>query len=101
MEINDVTYNIRGAIFDVYNELGPGLLESYYEKALCVELKSRGLFVEAQVPIEASYKGQIIHDVHKKQLLSYLKQAKKKIGILINFNVARLEDKVSLIRIVN
>ena len=125
MEINDITYQIRGSIFDVYNELGPGLLESYYEKALTLELQSRGLAVRTQLPVEASYKGrlmdlgfridilvdnqvvievksvELLHDVHKKQLLTYLKLTKKKLGILVNFNVAHLEDKISLIRIIN
>ncbi len=125
MDLNQITYEIRGAIFSVYNELGPGLLESYYVRALCYELESRGLTITTQIPVKASYKGKamdfgyridilvnnlviievksvdLLHDVHKKQLLTYLKLANKKIGILINFNVARIEDKVSLIRIIN
>jgi len=53
MTVNDITYEIRGAIYDVYKELGPGLLESVYEEVLCFELQKRGLFVERQrqVPI--------------------------------------------------
>ena len=43
MTINDITYEIRGAIYDVYKELGPGLLESVYEEALCFELEQKGL----------------------------------------------------------
>ena len=125
MELNELTYNIRGAIFAVYKELGPGLLESYYEQALCYELKARGLSVQKQIPIMAGYKEmpmdlgfrldilvddqiiieiksvELLHDVHKKQLLTYLKLTKKKLGILVNFNVAHLEDKISLIRIIN
>jgi GxxExxY protein len=45
MTINDITYEIRGAIYDVYKELGPGLLESVYEEALCFELEQKGLKV--------------------------------------------------------
>jgi GxxExxY protein len=125
MEINDLTYQIRGAIFAVYNELGPGLLESYYEQALCYELKDRSIPIQTQIPVRPSYKGrpmdlgfridimaddqiiieiksvEVLHDVHKKQLLTYLKVTKKRMGILINFNAARIEDKVSLIRIIN
>ena len=48
MKEDDLTYQIRGAIFDVYNSLGPGLLESVYEEALCFELAQRGLKVERQ-----------------------------------------------------
>jgi GxxExxY protein len=48
MTTNEITYEIRGAIYDVYKELGPGLLESVYEEALCFELEKRGLSVERQ-----------------------------------------------------
>ncbi len=125
MVLEQLTYQIRGAIFAVYNELGPGLLESYYERALRYELEGRGLTVETQVAIKASYKGnpmeigyridilvnnevlievksvEELHDVHKKQLLTYLKLTSKKVGMLVNFNVARMENKVNLIRIIN
>lgn len=125
MEMNDLTYKIRGAIFTVYNELGPGLLESVYEAALVYELSSLGLSVSSQVGIPVHYKevqlelgfridilveNQIIleiksiqnlQDVHKKQLLTYLRLADKKLGILVNFTVSKLVDKESLIRIIN
>lgn len=125
MLLEDLSYQIRGAIFAVYNEVGPGLLESFYEAALCIELESRGLNVQRQVPVTPSYKGKAmeigyrldllvngeaiievksvdeLHDVHKKQLLTYLKLTGKRVGILINFNVARIENKINLIRIVN
>ena len=53
MTENELTYQIRGAIWDVYNDLGPGLLESVYEEALSYELEQRGLKVERQkqVPV--------------------------------------------------
>lgn len=57
MTENDLTYQIRGAVWDVYNALGPGLLESVYEEALCFELGQRGLKVERQVPVPIVYKG--------------------------------------------
>ena len=125
MELNDLTYKIRGAIFEVYNTLGPGLLESVYESALAMELIQSGLKVKTQVPLPVSYKEnklelgfridvlvdntviievksvESLHDVHKKQLLTYLKLSDKKLGILVNFNVHKLEDKISLIRIIN
>jgi GxxExxY protein len=125
MELNDITYKIRGAIFTVHNTLGPGLLESVYEAALIYELNLLGLQVKSQVGIPVNYNGiflelgfraniiventiiieiksiEILHDVHKKQLLTYLKLANKKLGILVNFNVASLVDKESLIRIIN
>lgn len=125
MELNDLTYQIRSAIFTVHNELGPGLLESVYEAALAHELRSMGLEVVTQKGIPAFYKNiqlelgfrmdllvenaviieiksnEAIHDVHKKTLLTYLRLSQKKLGILVNFNVVRLVDKESLIRIIN
>jgi GxxExxY protein len=125
MELNDLTYKIRGAIFTVHNTLGPGLLESVYEAALIYELNLLGLQVMSQVGIPVNYNGvflelgfradiiventiiieiksiEVLHDVHKKQLLTYLKLANKKLGILVNFNVTSLVDKESLIRIIN
>lgn len=124
-ELNDLTYLIRGAIFTVYNELGPGLLESVYEAALLLELSMLGLNPNSQVGIPVQYKSadlglgfradiivnnsiivevksvEMLHDVHKKQLLTYLKLTQLKIGILVNFNVSKLVDKESLIRIIN
>ena len=125
MDINELSYQVRGAIFTVHNELGPGLLESVYEAALVYELSSSGIFVTSQVGVPVKYKevqlelgfrmdilveNQIIievksiealHNVHKKQLLTYLKLTNKKLGILVNFNVSKLIDKESLIRIIN
>lgn len=101
MDINDISYLIRGAAFEVFKTLGPGLLESVYEKALVFELISKNLHVQTQVGIPVVYKGQdldlgfrmdilvedkviievksveLLHDVHKKQLLTYLKSADK------------------------
>lgn len=60
MTVNEITYEIRGAIYDVYKELGPGLLESVYEEALCFELEQRGLKVERQVQVPIMYKGNVL-----------------------------------------
>ena len=125
MELNDLTYKIRGAIFKVHASLGPGLLESVYEAALSYELIQIALAIQTQVGVPVNYNDvklelgfrldilvedqvivevksvEVLHDVHKKQLLTYLKLTGKKIGILVNFNVATLKDKESLIRIIN
>ena len=125
MQLNDLTFKIRGAIFEVYKTLGPGLLESVYEAALATELIELGLNIQTQVPLPVVYKEtklelgfridilventiiieiksvEALHDVHKKQLLTYLKLSEKKLGLLVNFNVDTIEDKVSLIRIIN
>ena len=115
---NLLSYEIRGAIFDVYNALGPGLLESSYEAALMFELKDRGLLVKNQVELPIYYKGNkldinyrmdiIVNDcvivelksvtellpLHKKQLYTYLKLSKKHLGILVNFNCNKILDNI-------
>ncbi|WP_111672516.1 GxxExxY protein [Algoriphagus litoralis] len=125
MDLNDITFEIRGAAFSVHNELGPGLLESVYESSMAYELIRSGLKVRTQVPLPVIYKEiklelgfridllveesviveiksvDLIHDVHKKQLLTYLRLSKKKVGLLINFNSMKLVEKETIIRIVN
>lgn len=110
MTETEITYKIRGAIYNVYNALGPGLLESVYEAALCYELRKQGLLVESQAKLDVVYDGRVlpvdfrldilvegtvivelksveeIKPVHHKQLLTYLRIAQKHIGILVNFN---------------
>ncbi|MEE3412567.1 MAG: GxxExxY protein [Bacteroidales bacterium] len=110
MTVNEITFEIRGAIYDVYKELGPGLLESVYEEALCFELEQRGLKVERQLQVPIIYKGNVLKTelrldvlvedkvivelksveemkkVFAKQLLTYLRLMDKKIGLLVNFN---------------
>ena len=58
MTENQISYQIRGAIFDVYNELGPGLLESVYEEAMVFELNKRGLSIQRQLEVPILYKGE-------------------------------------------
>ena len=125
MDLNDLAYKIRGAIFKVHTTLGPGLLESVYEAALSYELIQLGLNIVTQVGLPVNYNSiklelgfridiivencviievksvEALDDVHKKQLLTYLKLSGKKIGILVNFNVSTLKDKESIIRIIN
>ena len=123
MTDHEITYEIRGAIFDVYNELGPGLLESVYEEALFFELKERGLDVVRQKEVPIVYKdivlktalrldllveNQVVVElksveemkpVFAKQLLTYLRLLKKHVGILVNFNTNNLSESIK--RIVN
>ena len=111
MTENEISYKIRGAIFNVYNELGPGLLESVYQAALSYELKKKNLLVEEQVPIKAIYDGinlgvgfradiiverkviielksiENLAALHHYQTLTYLRLTKLKLAILVNFNV--------------
>lgn len=118
MEENEISYKIRGCIFNVYNTLGPGLLESVYEAALAHELSNLGLKVNTQVPIpvvyndinlELGFRADIIvenkviieiksveniAEVHHKQVLTYLKLTGIKLGILVNFNAEDISKSI-------
>lgn len=107
---NEVSYKIRGCIFNVYNNLGPGLLESAYEAALKYELEKANLQVRTQVALPMIYESikvdvgyrldllvenkviielksvEFLLDVHHKQLITYLKLSGLKLGLLVNFN---------------
>jgi len=114
MDINDITYAINGAVFEVNRILGSGFLEKVYENALLVELKRRGLKAESQVPIRVLYKksvvGEYIADIlvedkvivelktvetlekiYEAQLLNYLKATGIRVGILVNFKHTKAE----------
>lgn len=123
METNDITGTIVDAAMKVHTTLGPGLLESVYEKCLKHELVKRGLRVESQIWVAVIYDGMEIEggykidllvegnvivelkvveqllDIHKAQLLSYMKLSRKQVGLLINFNVVHLRDGIR--RLVN
>jgi GxxExxY protein len=114
----EFTEQILAAAIEVHKELGPGLLESAYEECLCHELSQRGLAFQRQVSLPVAYKGvrldcgyrldivvddkvvlelksvETITDLHKAQLLTYLRIGKKKVGLLINFNVPILKDGI-------
>ncbi len=118
IEHNKLSYKVIGAIFNVYNELGPGMLESVYEKALLYELSIAGIKAKSQVSIPIKYKNikfevgfradlivenSIIVEiksvdaltiVHHNQLVSYLKMSDKKLGFLVNFNTVRLKENI-------
>jgi GxxExxY protein len=116
MDINEITYLINGAIFEVNRELGAGFLEKVYENALLIELLERGLKALNQFPIQVKYKGQNVGEyyadivvenqiilefkavdklqkVHEAQLLNYLKATGFKIGLLVNFRHPKAEIK--------
>ena len=118
MTDNELTYQIRGAIFEVYNNLGPGLLESVYEEAMVFELQQRGLKVERQKEVSINYKGNILNSplrldllvenrivielksveemrpVYWKQTLTYLRLLSLHIGILVNFSSDSIKDDI-------
>jgi GxxExxY protein len=112
----DLSYQIMGAIFEVHKGLGPGFLESVYEKALLLELTSRGMKVDVEKAFDLTYKGKkvgthrldlivenkIVVELktverfaphHTAQLLSYLKASGHRLGILVNFSRAKVESR--------
>ena len=121
MTVNEITYEVRGAIYGVYKELGPGLLESVYEEALCYEFEQRGLKVERQLQVPVRYKGKVLKtelrldvlvedkvivelksveemkNVFAKQLLTYLRLMDKKIGLLVNFNTDNILTAITCV----
>jgi GxxExxY protein len=118
MDENDISYQIRGAIFTAYNALGPGLLESAYEAVLAYVLIENGLDVKQQVQLPVVFEGVIldagyridllINDlviieiksvetlapIHHKQVLTYLKLSGLKLGLLVNFNSSNISQSI-------
>ena len=118
MLYEELTGEILGAAVEVHKSLGPGLLESAYEECLCHELFLRDLRFERQVELPVSYKGVelscgyrldvVVQDtvvlelkaverllpIHEAQLLTYLRLSSKRVGLLINFNVATLKKGI-------
>lgn len=123
MTENEIARLVVDAAYKVHVTLGPGLLESVYEAVLAYELQQRGLRVETQVPIAVTYgairlelgfradivvEGKFIIEVksvqrtapvHKKQLLTYLRLADMRLGLLINFGEATV--KAGITRLAN
>ena len=121
MELNAITGEIIDSALEVHRALGPGLLESVYEAALSLELRSRNFEVQTQLVLPVIYKGQDLgmgfrldmlvearvivelksierlEKVHHKQLQTYLKLADKRVGLLLNFNEELLRDGIKRI----
>lgn len=115
MPADELSHAIVGAAIDVHRCLGPGLLESVYEKALMIELEHRGLKAQSQAPITLEYRGHSVgefladivvessvmlelkavnklNEVHVAQILSYLRATGLRLGLLLNFNCVMLCD---------
>ena len=124
MNLNFISSQIIQAAITVHKALGPGLLESVYQKCMVIELERMGMRVKSEVELPIFYRDQKITDlgfridllvesmiivelksvetvkpVHKKQLLTYLRLSDKQLGLLINFNEVLLKDGIS--RIIN
>lgn len=117
MELDKISEKIIGCAIEVHRTIGPGLLESVYESALCIELESAGVQIERQKQLPVFYKGIAIGDfrvdlvveglvivelkrverfdpVVEAQILSYMRLGSYKLGLLINFNSRLLKDGV-------
>ena len=123
MNENELSEIIIECAINVHRTIGPGLLESVYEKILAYELKKRSLKVECQVSVPITYENMIFNEgfradiivnnsviveiksinefdpVHFKQLLTYLRLSDKKLGLIINFNKELLKDRIK--RVIN
>ncbi len=123
MTENELSNAIIGAAIEVHRVLGPGLLESAYEEALCCELELRGFAATRQIEIPIVYKGRTLrghyeldllvenlviveckscsddHPVHRAQCLTHLRLTGKQLGLVINFGQSRLKDGIH--RVVN
>jgi GxxExxY protein len=122
-KINQITSSIISSCIEIHRTVGPGLFESVYEEILYYKLNKIGLRVDRQVAIPVYYEEikmdvgfradfiiedeviveiksiEAVHPVHKKQLLTYLRLAKKQIGLLINFNEEILKNGIT--RLIN
>jgi len=120
---NEISKHIVDAAFRIHTTLGPGLYESVYQVTLQYELNKRGLSFDRQKPVPVVYEGirlekgfradfivedkviielksvEVTAPVHRKQLLTYLRLADKRLGLLINFTVGLIKDGIS--RVVN
>ncbi len=124
MRLNYLSSQVIQAAINVHKELGPGLLESVYQNCLAIELRHMDVKIRSEVPLPVFYQGQKVNEegfrldllvedtivveiksvekiknIHKKQLLTYLRLAKKPLGLLINFNETLLKDGIT--RIIN
>lgn len=121
MTHNELSSTIIEAAIAVHRAMGPGLLESIYERCLHTELQDKGIIVEQQVPVPVVYKGRSIghdlridllvdrrvivevkavealHPIHTAQVLTYLKLTHHKLGLILNFNELKLVDGIERI----
>jgi GxxExxY protein len=119
-ELEDLIHRVIGCCINVHRELGPGLLESIYVRAVCMELELAGIPFEVEKSIPVMYRGKTLchqkldivvngelvleikavdqlNPVHRAQLMCYLRVSKLSVGLLINFNVPVLQDGIKRI----
>jgi GxxExxY protein len=118
MDFEELSYKTIGALINVHSKLGPGLLENIYQKALALELKEENLSFKSEAPIQVNYRGvdlgvsyradfiienqlilelktvDYLLDVHRAQILTYMKLTGIKVGLLVNWNEDRIKDGI-------
>lgn len=122
MNLNELSSKIINSAINVHKELGPGLLESVYQSCMVIDLRNAGIKVESEIWLPVYYQGckvneegfrldllventvivelksvEKVQPVHKKQLLTYLRLAKKPLGLLINFHEEQLVSGITRI----
>ena len=116
-ELDAVAHEVIGAAIEVHRILGPGYLENVYQRALAIELASRGVRFRREVPLELLYRNEVVGeyrldlvvaeslvvelkaveqllDIHRAQVITYMKVGAYQLGLLINFNVRLLKDGI-------
>ena len=116
-DLENLGEDVIGCCLAVHKELGPGLLESVYPRAVAMELEDRGISFEMEKPLRVNYRGQLLchqrldmfidgrlvlelksvemlHPIHVAQAISYLRLTKSRLGLLINFNTVSLTDGI-------
>jgi len=116
-ELETMAQEVIGCCLEVHKELGPGLLESVYPRAVAMELEDRGISFEMEKPLRVNYRGRLLchqrldmfidgrlvlelksvemlHPIHVAQVVSYLRLTQSRLGLLINFNVPNLKQGI-------
>ena len=118
MSENEISFIVRSAIIHIYKKIGPGLFENVYKHILKYELEKRGLLVKAEIALPVIYENkkfdigfrldllvndkviieiksiENFHEMHHKQVLTYLRLSNLKLGILVNFNTDNILDSI-------
>jgi GxxExxY protein len=119
VQYEDITKNVIGCAYRVYNQMGYGFLESVYEKCMAIELRNEGLAAICQQPITVRYRGEVVGEfvadivvegviivelksvrrvvkAHEVQLVNYLVATQKDVGLILNFGEREVEVKPKL-----
>ena len=102
MEFDELSRKVTGHAIEVHRNLGPGLLESTYRQCLACELSHAGIPFQMEVPLPVRYKDILLDcgyripllPIHQAQILTYMRLSKIPVGLIINFNVTKLQNGI-------